>query len=57
MAIELVDFASYKMVIFHSYVCLPEARGFFFLGQLDTINQDSEQTQHGDIITITITML
>ena len=27
MAIEIVDLPSYKMVIFHSYVCLPE---FFF---------------------------
>ena len=24
MAIEIVDFPSYKMVIFHSYVSLPE---------------------------------
>ena len=26
MAIEIVDFPSYKMVIFHSYVSLPEGR-------------------------------
>ena len=26
MAIEIVDFLSYKMVIFHSYVSLPEGK-------------------------------
>jgi hypothetical protein len=29
MAIEIVDFPSYKMVIFHSYVKLPEGTSFF----------------------------
>ena len=28
--------------------------GYFSLGQVETINQDSEQSQHGDIITITM---
>jgi hypothetical protein len=27
MAIEIVDLPSYKMVIFHSYVSLPEGNG------------------------------
>ena len=28
MAIEIVDLPSYKMVSFHSYVSLPEGKGF-----------------------------
>ena len=28
MAIEIVDFPSYNMVIFHSYVSLPEGKGY-----------------------------
>ena len=28
MAIDIVDLPSYKMVIFHSYVSLPEGEGY-----------------------------
>jgi len=42
MAIEIVDFASYKMVIFHSYVCLPE--GIMFFGSADVQNIPCEVT-------------
>jgi len=28
MAIDIVDLPSYKMVIFHSYVSLPEGKGY-----------------------------
>ena len=39
MAIEIVDFPSYKMVIFHSYVSLPEGLVNITIAITDLINQ------------------
>ena len=37
MVIEIVDLPSYKMVIFYSYVSLPEGTGGYLMAQSDAM--------------------